>query len=177
MKQAHSPPRVMAKSTIVALALIASVPALAQDGGMPPDAEQPPPDIGPGAPAAETYAEWDEVEVYDSVNELWDKCVVLAVYKGAYKVSCNYTHSIQRDINVRKPGGSAASHTAAQRVNGPPFKRGDLALVSPMGLPNDWRLCVVLRDEVAQFNRYVVDCGNQNSALPKWIRKDPKAPQ
>jgi hypothetical protein len=99
------------------------------------------------------------------------------VFKGAYSVSCDYEKSIRRDIHVRRPGGQPVGQTAAQPVSGPPFKRGDIILATIMGLPNDWRLCVVIRNEVAKSNGYAINCGNDYRALPEWVRKDPKAPQ
>lgn len=163
---------------LIVLALCAASPAPAQDGGeIPPapDGGMPPP-AEAGPPAGEVFAEWDEVEVLDIENDIWDPCRVLAVFPGAYKVSCNYETSLRRDMHVRKPGAAGAAQSAAQPVSGPPFKRNDLVLVTTMGLPDDWKLCIVLRNEVAKSNSYLVDCGTEIRVLPKWVRKDPKAP-
>lgn len=164
--------RLAAAASIAAAALLLmATPAAAQDADMPPPAEAP-----AAAPADEVYAEFDDVEVYDPVNDVWDPCTVLAVHKGAYRVSCDYVNSIRRDIHVRRPGGAAVGQTAAQPVTGAPFKRGDIVLASVMGLPKDWRLCVVMRNDVARSNSYALDCGTDYRALPQWVRKDPKAP-
>lgn len=127
--------------------------------------------------AQAAFAEWDDVEVLDPVNDVWNACTVLKVFPGAYKVACNGEQSIQRDVNVRSPGGEQPGQTDAAPVNGPPFKRNDIVLASPMGLANDWRLCVIVLNQVAKSNTYVVDCGYSNQhVLPKWVRRDPKAP-
>jgi hypothetical protein len=160
----------IARAGLIALAAAWIATPLAAQEGDP----APPP---PAATAAELYAEWDEVEVYDVDNDMWDPCIVRAAYKGAYRVTCNYEQTIRRDIHVRRVGGEAVGQTAAQPVTGAPFKRGDLVLASIMSLPNDWRLCVVLRNEVTKNNSYLVDCGTEYRSLPQWTRKDPKAPQ
>ncbi|MBU7580920.1 MAG: hypothetical protein KAF27_10700 [Porphyrobacter sp.] len=157
------------------LVLAWAFPLAAQDQQDLPPMEAPPAETP--QPAGEVYEPFDAVEVYDPVNDTWDPCTVLTVFKGAYSVSCNHEKTIQRDIHVRREGGQPVGQTAAQAVTGPPFKRGDIVLASIMGLPNDWRLCVVMRNDVAKSNGYGVDCGNEYRVLPDWVRKDPKAPQ
>jgi hypothetical protein len=146
-------------------ALSLATPLAAQDTDVAPPAVAP----------AEVYATFDEVEVYDVVNDVWDSCSVLAVHKGAYRVACDGERSIRRDIHVRRPGGQPVGQTAAQPVADAPFKRGDIILASVMGLPKDWRLCVVMRNDVSRNNSYAVDCGSDYRVLPDWVRKDPKA--
>lgn len=125
----------------------------------------------PTPPPAPTYKKWAKVEVLDKVNNVWKKCIVLDIYKGAYKVECNHEKSIQLDTHVRKSKGQPVAQTAADQVNGPPFKRGDIVLVSPMGLSNDWHLGIVELDQVQKSNSYVVDFGNgSTNVLPNWVR-------
>lgn len=136
----------------------------------------------PGQPAAPppapVIAAYQTVEVADLENPgQWRRCTVIEAFTGAYEVSCNYTHSVVRDIHVRLPGGQAPTQTAAQAVTGPPFREGDIILASVMGLPDDWRLCVVVRNAVESGNHYVVRCGRSPyNALPQWVRVDPAAP-
>ncbi|WP_157073711.1 hypothetical protein [Sphingomonas soli] len=133
----------------------------------------------PATPAAALYKEYQKVEVADAENPgMWNTCTVITVFTGAYEVSCNYTHSIVRDVHVRKPGGQPQGQTAAQAVTGPPFKAGDIVLGTIMGLPDDWRLCVILRNQLQSSNGYVAKCGrSEMHLLPKWVRADPDAPQ
>ncbi|MBX3593812.1 hypothetical protein [Sphingomonas sp.] len=182
-------------AVVIAVAMIA-LPATAQDipdapiapGGQaiptpemaaPAAAVAPPPGQAAPVAAAPAFREYDKVEVADAENPgMWKACTVLTVFKGAYEVSCNYTRTIARDVSTRKPGGQATPQTAAQPVSGPPFKAGDIVLGSIMGLPDDWRLCVILRNEVASSNSYPSNCGgSQYRLLPKWVRVDPDAPQ
>lgn len=132
----------------------------------------------PTAPAAPLYAAYDQVEVEDPVEPgFWDKCTVIEAFQGAYEVSCNSTRSIRRDIHVRAIGGQPVSQTAAKPVTGEPFTRGSLVLASIMGLPDDWQLCVVQRNNVATTNGYEIQCaGSKYNVLPRWLRVDPKAP-
>ncbi|MBX3563319.1 MAG: hypothetical protein KF730_01965 [Sphingomonas sp.] len=129
--------------------------------------------------AAQPYREYDKVEVEDAENPgEWNACTVTKVFKGAYEVSCNYAKSIRRDIQVRLPGREPVAQSAAIPVSGPPFVKDDLVLVSTMGLPDDWKLCVVRRNQVNSLNTYVVACGGSDyNVLPKWVRADPEAPQ
>lgn len=146
------------------------------DGAMPPAEMQ----QAPAPQAAPLLREFDTVEVADAENPgLWNDCTVIEVFNGAYEVSCNYTRTIERDIHVRKPGGQTAGQTAAQPVSGPPFKAGDIVLGTTMGLPDDWRLCVILRNQVQSSNSYVANCGGGTllHLLPTWVRVDPDAPQ
>ncbi len=136
-----------------------------------------PPTATGGTPAA-AYAAYDQVEVEDPVEPgFWDKCTVIEAFQGAYEVSCNHTRSIRRDIHVRPIGGRPVSQTAAKPVTGAPFTRGSIVLASVMGLPDDWRLCIVQRNNVATTNGYEIQCaGSRYVVLPRWLRVDPKAP-
>ena len=132
----------------------------------------------PAAPPAPVLAAYTEVEVEDPVEPgFWDRCTVIEAFQGAYEVSCNYTRTIRRDIHVRPVGGQPATQTAARPAAGPPFGRGSIVLGSTMGLPNDWKLCVILRNEVEANNSYAANCGGGPiRLLPAWARADPKAP-
>ena len=129
-------------------------------------------------PAAPTLAPYDKVEVEDPVDKgHWDPCIVLEVFQGAYAVSCNYERSIRRDIHVRPIGGQPPAQSAARPATGEPWPRGAIVLASVMGLPDDWRLCVIRRNDVATSNSYVTNCGASDyNVLPRWIRADPAAP-
>jgi hypothetical protein len=130
------------------------------------------------AETAPTLKPFDKAEVLDVENNVWDPCTVIAVYKGAYQVSCTYTKSLRRDIHVRKAGGEAAAQTAAQAVTGPPFKRDDIVLASPLSLPDKWKLCIVERNGLAATNSYALECGGTKYNVgPDWVRTDPEAPQ
>lgn len=152
----------------------------------PPTVQPGAPEMAPGptpsptlaAPAAPPYAAYDQVEVEDPVEPgFWDKCTVIEAFQGAYAVDCNYSRSIRRDIHVRPVGGQPVTQTAARPATGEPWPRGAIILGSPMGLPNDWRLCVIRRNDVAASNSYVATCGASDyRLLPRWIRADPKAP-
>lgn len=136
-------------------------------------------EASPAPPPQEApYAAYQTVEVADAENPgQWRRCTVIEAFIGAYEVSCDYTHTVVRDIHVRLPGGQPVGQTAAQPVSGPPFKSGDLVLASVMGLPDDWRLCTVVRNAVESGNHYVVRCGRSPyNALPRWVRVDPAAP-
>lgn len=126
------------------------------------------------------FKQYQKVEVADDENPgVWKACTIETVFKGAYVVSCNYDLSMVRDIKVRAVGGQPAGQTAAQPVTGPPFKRDDIVLASPMGLIDDWRLCVVLGNYVQSQNTYEVRCGGRSTyrVLPRWVRVDDEAPQ
>lgn len=155
----------------VIVALIA-VPAIAQD--MAPVA----PDMAPPPPAP-VLRQFQRVEVEHPENPgVWRPCTVAQVFKGAYEVSCNYSLSMARDTRVRPVGGQPAAQTAAQPVTGPPFKRDDIVLASPMSLIDDWRLCVVRLNTVQSENNYAVRCGGSDyRVLPNWVRVDDEAPQ
>lgn len=158
----------------VPVAIPADAPPV--EPGLAP-AATPPPTPTP-APAAPIYAAYDQVEVEDPVEPgFWDKCTVIEAFQGAYEVSCNTTRSIRRDIHVRAIGGQPVAQTAARPVTGEPFTRGSLILASIMGLPDDWQLCVVQRNNVATTNSYQIQCaGSKYNVLPRWLRVDPKAP-
>ena len=152
----------------LALAAPAVLHAQAADGAPPAEA----------APPAPTLKPFDKAEVLDVENNVWDPCTVIAVYKGAYQVSCNYTKSLRRDIHVRKTGGEATGQTAAQAVTGPPFKRDDIVLASPLDLPDKWKLCIVERNALSSTNSYALECdGAKYNVGPDWVRADPEAPQ
>ncbi|WGM48920.1 hypothetical protein KOAAANKH_03834 [Brevundimonas sp. NIBR10] len=129
-------------------------------------------------PAAPPLAAYTEVEVEDPVDPgFWDRCTVIEAFQGAYEVSCNHTRTIRRDVHVRPVGGQPVTQTAARPAAGPPFGRGTIVLGSTMGLPNDWKLCVILRNEVEATNSYAANCGGGPiRLLPNWARADPKAP-
>lgn len=106
-------------------------------------------------------------------------CTVLAVHVGAYRVQCmalNPMQRIVRDIDVARPGAQPPETSAAVPPSGPPFKAGDLVLVTPMGLQaeDNWQLCVVISNQVRSSNSYTVDCGYRpQNVLPEWVRADP----
>ena len=131
----------------------------------------------PAAALAQGIAEWDKVEA-KMEDDSWRSCVVKTVMVGAYDLQCDdYMHYLVRDVNVRKPGGSAGTQTLAQAVEGPPFKAGDLVLASPVTLATVWELCMVVRPVANDY--YQVTCANQvqKSVPAKWVRVDPKAPE
>jgi hypothetical protein len=109
------------------------------------------------------------------------RCTVLDVYVGAYRIECRnrpgQAQLIARDLDIRRPDGSAPQQSAAAAPTGPPFSPGDLILASPMGLQSeeDWRLCVVISNQVTATNSYVVNCGySPQHVLPQWVRADPE---
>lgn len=162
----------MRKLALSALVAFVAWPVLAQEA-VPAD---------PGAmapPPAPVLRQHQRVEVEDPENPgLWRPCTVDTVFQGAYAVNCNYEVSVVRDTKVRGLGGQPAAQTAAQPVSGPPFKRNDIVLVSPMGLPDDWRLCIVLANYVQSQNNYEVRCDRGPArVLPQWVRVDDEAPQ
>ena len=130
------------------------------------------------APAAPQLQTFQKVEVEDPIDKgHWDPCTILEVFQGAYAVSCNYERSIRRDIHVRPIGGQPPAQSAARPATGEPWPRGAIVLGSPMGQPDDWRLCVIRRNDVAASNSYVVTCGASDyRLLPRWIRADPESP-
>ena len=130
------------------------------------------------APAAPLLQAFQKVEVEDPVDKgYWDACTVIEAFQGAYAVNCPSGRLIRRDIHVRPIGGQPPAQTAARPVTGEPWPRGAIVLGSPMGLPDDWRLCVIRRNDVAASNSYVATCGASDyRLLPRWIRADPEAP-
>ncbi|OYY91243.1 MAG: hypothetical protein B7Y45_04465 [Sphingomonas sp. 28-66-16] len=150
---------------------------LLQGSAWAQSAEEAPPPAAAAAPAA-TLNPFDKAEVLDVDNDVWDPCTILAVYKGAYQVSCKYTKSLRRDVHVRKPGAAPAGQTAAQAVTGPPFKRDDIVLASPLSLPDRWELCIVERNALSSSNGYALQCGGSPYFVGRdWIRADPEATQ
>jgi hypothetical protein len=146
----------MRNLTLVLAALALATPALAQN----------------------TLKPFQKVEAMDPENPgLWKSCVVTAIHTGAYDVNCTGTRFTARDVHVRLPGGAPVAKTAAQPVSAP-YKAGDLVLVSVMSLPDDWRLCVVERNQLQSQGNYRLLCGGTvYHQQPKWVREDPDAPQ
>jgi hypothetical protein len=134
--------------------------------------------LAAAAPAyGQQYQEWDQVEVYDPENDVWDRCTVGEAFPGAYKVRCDFGVLLKRDVHVRKIGEPAVGETTAQAVNGPPFKRNDVVEVTPTGLPNKFQLCIVVRSYMSTSQGYDVDCGSRTyRVLADWVRKDRNAP-
>lgn len=187
------PAGLVIRAAPVALAVImSSTPAGAQDipaapipAGPLPAATTPPspaqttiPAAPMAAPAAPLLQPYQRVEVEDPVDRgYWDACTIIEAFPGAYAVNCPSGRMIRRDIHVRPVGGQAPTQTAARPAVSEPWPRGAIVLGSPMGLPDDWRLCVIRRNDVAASNSYVATCGASDyRLLPKWIRADPEAP-
>ena len=159
----------MRKLAIVLLACVAlAMPAGAQDAAAP----------APAAPPAPTLKPFQKVQVADPENPgQWDNCTIITAHTGAYDVNCGGRQKTVRDVHVRAPGGQPVAQTAAQPVTAP-YKTGDLVLVSVMSLPDDWRLCVVERNQVQSQNAYRLSCGGTiYHQQPKWVREDPDAPK
>lgn len=109
------------------------------------------------------------------------RCTVLEVFVGAYRIQClnrpGRAQFIARDLDVRRPDGTAPQQSAATAPTGPPFRPGDIILASPMGLQDEqyWRLCVVISNQVRETNSYTVNCGDSRyNVLPDWVRADPE---
>ena len=63
-------------------------------------------------------------------------------------------------------------------MTGPPFARGALILASVLSVPDNWRLCVVLRNRVQESGSYELRCaGGTYNVAPQWLRVDPDAPR
>lgn len=109
------------------------------------------------------------------------RCTVLEVFVGAYRIQClnrpGRAQFIARDLDVRRPDGTAPQQSAATAPTGPPFRPGDIVLASPLGLQDEqyWRLCVVVSNQVRETNSYTVNCGDSRyNVLPDWVRVDPE---
>ena len=109
------------------------------------------------------------------------RCTVLEVFVGAYRIQClnrpGRAQFIARDLDVRRPDGTAPQQSAATAPAGPPFRPGDIILASPMGLQAEqyWQLCVVVSNQVMEANSYTVNCGDSRyNVLPDWVRADPE---
>ena len=154
--------------SLLVLGAVMAAPAYAQDTAPPTPTAEPAPTLKP----------FQKVQVTDPENPgQWKNCTIVTVHTGAYDVNCNGARATVRDVHVRTPGGQPVAQTAAQPVTAP-YKTGDLVLVSVMSLPDDWRLCVVERNQIASQNNYRLTCGGSvYHQQPKWVREDPDAPK
>lgn len=131
-----------------------------------------------GSANAQTFNRFDKVEAETDLGQPWRPCHVNAALKGAYDVVCDdYVNYIVYDTRVRKAGGQPVATSAASPVVEGNWKTGDLVLVSPLSMHNNWRLCAYHRPVP---NGHEVVCANRQHTIVSgrgdWIRVDPDFP-